>query len=79
MEKHFCDKCGKEMPPGMIQNVKVGLWQHVVSEWTDVDTGKPSEEYDTYKVFHYDLCNDCAGEMTELISGHNESKAFVIE
>lgn len=78
MQKHFCDKCGKEMPPGMRDNVKVGLWQHVVSE-PDAGTGEPAEEYDTYKVFHYDLCNDCAGKMTEMISGNNESKAFMIE
>lgn len=71
MTKHYCDKCKAEMPSGMVKNVKIGLWVH---NKPDIDpyTGERPEEYDSYKVFSYDVCNDCSGELTEFISGTNE-------
>lgn len=78
MTKHYCDKCGKEMPLGMKSNVKIGLWQHHRPD-IDTITGERSAGYDDYKVFHYDLCNDCAGEITKVISGTNEAKTVVFD
>lgn len=70
MKKRFCDKCGAELPLGTKGNVKIGLWIHSVY-------GEGLQN-DNYKVFHYDLCNDCAGKLTEFISGTNEAETFQI-
>lgn len=76
MTKHYCDKCGKELPIGERENVKIGLWQHHI---LDRENDEKGGEYDSYKVFRYELCNECAGQMTEIISGHNEADTVVLD
>lgn len=67
MTKHFCDKCGAELPPDMSENVKIGLWYHYLP-------GDGCPEFDSYGSFRYDVCNACAGKLTEFISGVNEAE-----
>ena len=60
MTKHFCDKCGKELPPQPYDNVKVG------ANW--LCHGEDSE-YSSWKNTSYDICQECAVEIMSFIAG----------
>ncbi len=64
MTKNYCDKCGAEMGHGIKQNISVGMWIHF-KETHEQDS------YDSYKVFHYDLCDQCAGKVIGFITGYD--------
>lgn len=68
MLKHFCDKCGKEMPEDLHENLKVKAWCHQKG-YTEFE--QPAEGYDTCKLFTFDVCNDCAHYVIEYISGES--------
>lgn len=66
MTKHFCDKCGKELPVDVRGNVNIGLWIHY-----EADKYSNEEAYDSWKVFKHDICQDCAEKLEEFITGHS--------
>ena len=65
MTKHYCDKCGSELPLDVMNNYKIGLWIHYEkSEWTQ-------EPYDAWENIHHDICKECAIKLEEFITGHS--------
>jgi len=62
--KHYCDKCGEELPPDVSKNVKIGLWIHY-----EADDWKNAEAYDSWKVITHDICQKCAEKIETDITG----------
>ena len=62
--KRYCDKCGTEMRMDTQRNVAVGMWIHYPED-------EEQEAYESYKVFHYDVCSKCAGKVIGFITGYD--------
>ena len=67
MEKHFCDKCGKEVPVEMQKNYRIGMWVHIPED--EIFPWKNRDAFDSFKNIYHDLCQECAEAVEEFITG----------
>ena len=63
MTKHYCDKCEKELPVGIRDNVKIGAYELIHEE--------NGTEYESFRFFRYEICQECAEEVIQFITGES--------
>ena len=69
MTKRLCDMCGAELEPGVKENIKIGAWVRYKGYGDAARWDEPVEDYNSFKSFAYDVCNDCSHKVIEFITG----------
>ena len=72
MEKYFCDKCGKEVPLEMQKNFRIGMWVRVPED--ESCPWEKRDAFDSFKNIYHDLCQECAEDVEEFITGRKTVK-----